>query len=72
MSNEIVNILRQHKALLFSKYPLQSMAFFGSYGRGDATDNSDVDILVAINGTMEFKFLCLNYEIKDSLQKKWI
>jgi len=70
MNNDVLNILRQNKTLLFSKYPLQSMALFGSQSRGDATDTSDVDILVEINGTMGFEFLHLNYEIEDLLNRK--
>ena len=70
MDNNVLNILRQNKALLFRKYPLQSMALFGSQSRGDATDTSDVDILVEINGTMGFEFLHLNYEIEDLLKRK--
>jgi predicted nucleotidyltransferase len=70
MNNDVLNILRQNKALLFSKYPLQSMALFGSQSRGDAKDTSDVDILVEINGTMGFEFLHLNYEIEDLLKRK--
>jgi uncharacterized protein len=70
MSNEVLTILKQNKAHLFSKYPLQSMAIFGSYSRGNYTDKSDVDILVEINGVMGFEFLRLNYEIEALLKRK--
>ena len=61
MDNEIINILKQNKSQIFSKYTLQSMAVFGSYSRGDNTKNSDVDILVDLNGQICLKFLHLNY-----------
>ncbi len=70
MNNEILSILKQNKAHLFQKYPLKSMAIFGSYSRGDITDKSDVDILVEINGAMGFDFLHLNYEIESLLERK--
>ena len=70
MNNDVLNVLRQNKTLLFSKYPLKSMALFGSYARGDANTSSDVDILVELDGIMGFKFLHLNYEIEDLLNKK--
>ena len=38
LSNTIVSILQ--------KYHIKKAAFFGSYARGDATDYSDVDVLV--------------------------
>jgi predicted nucleotidyltransferase len=46
------------------------MAIFGSHSRGDATADSDVDILVELNGQMGFNFLRLNYEIEDLLKRK--
>jgi predicted nucleotidyltransferase len=46
------------------------MAVFGSYSRGDEAKNSDVDILVELNGKIGFDFLRLNYEIEDLLNKK--
>ena len=70
MNSEILGILKEKKAEIFGKYPLQSMALFGSYSRGDNNENSDVDILVELNGTMGFKFLHLNYEIEALLKRK--
>ena len=70
MESEILDILKQHKKDIFSKYPLRSMALFGSFSRGDNNDNSDVDILVELNGTMGFRFLHLNYEIESLLKRK--
>ena len=70
MDNEILDILKKNKPEIFSKYPLQSMAVFGSYSRGDNNSASDVDILVELNGTMGFRFLHLNYEIEALLKRK--
>ena len=70
MVDEIINILRSNKENLFSKSPLQSMPVFGSYSSGNYNENSDVDILVELNGKMGFKLLRLNYEIEDLLKKK--
>ena len=70
MNNEIITILRNNKKNLFSKYPLESMAIFGSYSRGDEAENSDVDILVELNGSIGFNFLHLNYEIEELLNRK--
>ena len=70
MHNEILHILKQNKSEFFSKYPLRSMALFGSFSRGDNNNDSDVDILVELNGTMGFRFLHLNYEIEALLKRK--
>lgn len=70
MHKDILLILRENKQSLFNKYPLKSMALFGSYSRNEESENSDVDILVELNGSMGFNFLRLNYEIEDLLKKK--
>ncbi|HKZ64768.1 MAG TPA: nucleotidyltransferase family protein [Chitinophagaceae bacterium] len=48
----ILQILRQHKPDLQKKYPVSKLGVFGSYARGEATENSDIDIAVEINGPM--------------------
>lgn len=68
--NNIIQILKQHRAELFAKYPLKSMAIFGSYTRGEETQESDVDVLVELNGPIGIRFLDLNYEIENLLHKK--
>lgn len=70
MNNSILHILQQHKQFLFDKYPIKSLAIFGSQSREDFTEESDVDILVELNEVLGFKFLHLNYEIEDLLDKK--
>lgn len=39
--------LRELRPLLMEKYPLRSLALFGSEGRGEASAGSDVDVLVS-------------------------
>lgn len=43
---EIKDTLKSNKQRLTDKYGLSFMAIFGSYGRGQQTDSSDIDILV--------------------------
>lgn len=46
-------------------------AVFGSYIRGDARDNSDIDMLVEVpRGTGLFAFVGLQYKLEDVLNKK--
>ena len=47
----ILEKLRAHKPKLPRKYPVSHIGVFGSYARGDATSNSDIDIAVEITGT---------------------
>jgi uncharacterized protein len=63
-------ILSRHKAELFSRYPLKSLALFGSYTDGTATDESDVDILVEFTQPVGFEIVDLVIELEGLLNKK--
>lgn len=44
--DEYRRILRQHLPLLRERYAVESLGVFGSYARGEAGPNSDLDLLV--------------------------
>lgn len=44
--DEIRAILNAHRAALQERYGVRSIAVFGSYARGEATETSDVDLIV--------------------------
>ena len=48
--NELLHILRQHKPILEERFGVTELALFGSFARDQATEDSDVDILVKFNG----------------------
>ncbi|MBW4630658.1 MAG: nucleotidyltransferase family protein [Iphinoe sp. HA4291-MV1] len=43
---EIKQILRQSKPLLQEHYQITQLGIFGSYARGEQTEESDVDVLI--------------------------
>ncbi len=61
----ILQILRKHKPELQRKYPISRLGVFGSYARGEATEQSDIDIAVEINGTMGLNFIAMADEIEE-------
>jgi|SRR6516164_1510431 predicted nucleotidyltransferase len=61
----ILRILRQHKAELQTKYPISNIGIFGSYARGEATDQSDIDIAVDITGPMGLNFVAMADEMES-------
>lgn len=44
--DEVLRILRAHKPALARRFGVTDLALFGSFARDQATDDSDVDILV--------------------------
>ncbi len=66
----IINTLKNSKAQLFSKYPLKTMALFGSYARNEANEKSDIDILVEFKKPVGFEFIDLAIELEEILQQK--
>lgn len=43
---EVLQVLTQQKPLLLETYRLTRLGIFGSYARGEQTDESDIDVLV--------------------------
>ncbi|MGB1004792.1 MAG: nucleotidyltransferase family protein [Salibacteraceae bacterium] len=66
---QIKKSLIEHKSSLFGRYPIKSLAIFGSYSRGDQNESSDIDILVEFNGKIGLKFIDLADEIERLLGK---
>lgn len=63
----ILQRLRELKPKLQEKYPISSIAIFGSYARNEAIETSDVDVLVEFNGKIGIKFIDLADEIETCL-----
>ncbi len=59
--------LAAQREQLFSKYPLKSLAIFGSVSRGDNGPDSDVDIMVEFSKPVGMEFLDLAFELEDLL-----
>lgn len=64
---EIKAALTERKALLFNKYPIQSLAIFGSFARNEQNDDSDLDLVVEFNGKIGSDFILLADELESYL-----
>lgn len=68
-----VNELRSIITPIAKRYQLPSVSLFGSYARGDATANSDVDLIVDTSGTnltSLFSLGALYCDIESALNKE--
>ena len=48
--DDVLKLLRTHKATLAQRFGVTGLALFGSFARDQAADDSDVDILVQFDG----------------------
>ena len=69
--NKVKKILRNEIPTLEKNYNINSLKLFGSYVRNEQTENSDVDILVGFNKTINIiKYIQLENHLSDLLNIK--
>lgn len=61
--DDIKLILIKSKKSLKSKYKIKSLGIFGSYSRGEAKEESDIDILVEFEEPIGLEFIDLADEL---------
>ena len=67
---EVLDLLRDHKATLAQRFGVSELSLFGSFARDQAaTDDSDVDILVRFDVTVNDsrRFFGAQFYIEDLL-----
>lgn len=69
-SEQIVQSLRGVSERLKLRYPIRSLALFGSVTREDFGPESDVDILVEFDGAVGSRFIDLALELEALLGRK--
>jgi uncharacterized protein len=68
--DEIIALLKRAKPSFQARFSLGDIGLFGSYARGDQTEQSDIDILVDVKGTIGFEFMQLADDLEQMLGKK--
>jgi predicted nucleotidyltransferase len=69
-SVDILATLRGQHVALSRRYPIQRTALFGSWARGDAREDSDVDILVEVDPSIGLRFVELGDELEKALGRR--
>ena len=67
---DIIKILRENKAMLKQNYSVTKLGLFGSYVRGDNSENSDIDILAEFEKSPGLEFVDLADELEKLLNVK--
>jgi len=66
----IEKILKKHMKILKKKFYVKRIGIFGSLSKGKQTPESDVDILVELNGPIGWDFVELKYFLEEIIGKK--
>ena len=53
--DDILTVLRTHKATLCERFGVVELALFGSFARDQASDTSDVDVLVRFDRAIHWE-----------------
>lgn len=66
--DEVLDVLRTHKSTLAQRFGVIELALFGSFARDQASDNSDVDILVRFDRTIDWeRYFGAQFYLEDVL-----
>jgi len=68
--NQILNVISKNKSSLKRKYRISKIGVFGSYSRNEATEESDVDILVEFEEPIGLDFVLLAEELESLIGNK--
>ena len=70
---DILNYLKSNQEYYRNKFGIQFVGLFGSFARGEANENSDIDILYKIEKDKKlsmFRYLKLIKQLEDFFHKK--
>ena len=66
--DEVLKILREHKAILAERFGIAEISIFGSFARDEAAEDSDLDVLVRFEGPAHWRrFFDAQFYIEDLL-----
>ena len=66
--DEVLSVLRAHKATLARRFGVAELAVFGSFARDRATDDSDLDVLVRFDGPIHWeRYFGAQFYLEDLL-----
>ncbi|MDQ6901730.1 MAG: nucleotidyltransferase family protein [Bacteroidota bacterium] len=66
----IITRLKDIKPALCDTYGITELALFGSYSRDEATEKSDIDIMIDYHAPMGMRFFDIVYELEEVFKNK--
>ena len=69
--SEVIDYLAAHKSEFQAKFGVITLALVGSFARDEATDQSDIDIVVEIQSENKFRsYFGLLHELEDTFHRR--
>ena len=62
--------LHEQRLLLARRFPIRRLALFGSWARGEAREDSDVDVMVDVDPSIGMGFIELAEELERALGRR--
>ena len=67
---KIIRLINQNIEKLKQKYPIKSIALYGSYARGEQDSSSDIDLLVDFTQPIGMEIIDLTLDMEKILNSK--
>ncbi len=68
--NQAIELLKKEKEMLADKFGIEELAVFGSVARGNASTESDIDILVTLKNKTLHNYIALTEYLQSILHRK--
>lgn len=65
-----MHVLHEQRLLLTRRFPIRRLALFGSWARGEAREDSDVDVMVDVDPSIGLGFIELAEELERALGRR--
>ena len=67
---QILEFLRQHKQEMHDSFGVSKIGLFGSYARGDAREDSDIDMAIELATYTADNYFGLLHYLEDTFRKR--
>jgi len=67
---EIINFLRAHKQEMHERFGVVRIGLFGSYARGEAREDSDIDVAIEMEDYSADGYFGTLHFLEDAFQKR--
>ena len=66
-AKDVIAVLKMNKKRLQQDFPIHRLGIFGSWARGEQTEESDIDILVDVEPSIGLRFVTLAQQLEELL-----